>query len=255
MSKNLLELYCLIFPNKKRYFGISFSAEKRFMQHKKNAESGMNTLLYKAMRKYCSGGISLRILVVGPEKYIQDLEISAIRQFETSNIKYGYNVHPGGTLSPASNPLVAQKISRKLKGRKPSNSTIAASRKSRLGVPLTSEHKAAIADGLRGKSPSLEHRQALSSSQKEKPKTWSEGGRKKFLEVHMGNKYRRGAILSEETKQKIRVARAKQVITPAMIEALKTGDPRVGGLVATHNRWHVVRGIVNPNCSLCRGDG
>jgi hypothetical protein len=34
------------------------------------------------------------------------------------------------------------------------------------------------------------------------------------------------------------------------VKAGRTGGP-IGGIAATHLRWHVNRGIVNPRCPLC----
>jgi group I intron endonuclease len=53
----------------------------------------------------------------------------------------------------------------------------------------------------------------------------------------------KGMRHSEETRTKIRAARARQATTPEMKRAL---------LLGCHSRWHVRRKLSNPNCEFCR---
>jgi hypothetical protein len=103
------ELYVLIFPNKKRYFGISKNAKKRFIEHTYSGLRGSSNFpVHRAIRKY--GHPILQILCVGRRDYIRELEVACINKFKTTDRRYGYNVSLGGESGPS--PEMAIKISR-----------------------------------------------------------------------------------------------------------------------------------------------
>jgi len=111
MSSSRYVLYVLIFPNWKRYFGITANtAEARLKEHLKNAfKRKLMTPVYCAIRKY--GAPRLQCLVIGDRRYIQDLEIAAISHFKTTDRRYGYNVTLGGDVSPMHSKEVADRVS------------------------------------------------------------------------------------------------------------------------------------------------
>ena len=102
-------LYVLLFPNGKRYFGISKNVASRFKGHLRAATKGVDQRpLYRAMRKNV-GQVVHQTLCVGSEDYIADLEILAIARWNTTDRRYGYNLALGGNTSPMSSPGVAKR--------------------------------------------------------------------------------------------------------------------------------------------------
>lgn len=102
-------LYCLLFPNGKRYFGISNDVQLRLKGHLKCANAGSRLPIHCAIRKY--GAPLLQVLCVGSREYIAALEIAAIASFNTRDHTHGYNVTLGGDMSPMHTPVVAAKLS------------------------------------------------------------------------------------------------------------------------------------------------
>lgn len=140
------QLYALIFPNGKRYIGISTDAKKRFQRHKDQTEHGSQFSVHRAMRKYGHAAVQRQVLVIGPRDYILDLEARAIAAFDTQNPRHGYNLTAGGDANPMDLQSVRDKVRDKLKGRKLSPERIAAQRAS-----FTSERRAAISAAHKGK--------------------------------------------------------------------------------------------------------
>jgi hypothetical protein len=161
------ELYVLLFPNQKRYFGISKNAKKRYYDH---LCSKNNYPVHYAIRKY--GPPILRIICVGRRTYIQQLEIACIAKFETTDRGYGYNVSLGGELGPTpemaakiSKTKLAQKYSPPIKVREQISLKLLEYFKTRPD-PIPPKHRAAINRALakgRKKPPpfSKQHRENL----------------------------------------------------------------------------------------------
>lgn len=92
-----MNLYCISFPNKKRYFGIETIEGARWRSHKCSAKAGENLPLYKAMRKH--GIKNCKFLYIYkdiPKEYAIKLEIQFIKSYKTTDHSFGYNVSPGG---------------------------------------------------------------------------------------------------------------------------------------------------------------
>lgn len=214
MAASILSLYRIFFPNGKSYFGITSNPKNRLRQHKQNARNGVDFPLYRALRKYGTEAVRFEVLVRGSPKYIQELEISAIRHFRTDKEDGGYNLHPGGTLSPMENPAVIAKVSAALKGRSPSEVAVTNSLAARLGKKHTPEHKEKIGAALRGRAPSTEARMNMSLAQRglKKSRGWwsTPEGREKHKQNNHGNRKPRSA----ELKQKLREAALLQFADP-----------------------------------------
>lgn len=105
------ELYKLVFPNTKQYAGISYDTSKRFDGHVRSANRGVKLPVYDAMRKYGFENVRSVLVAVGSEDYIKQLEIGYIEKFQLRDRRYGYNVAPGGTISPMHASEVAAKVS------------------------------------------------------------------------------------------------------------------------------------------------
>ena len=128
-------LYRLTFPNSKIYIGATkFSAEYRFEKHCKYAPTSKNPS-GRAIMKFGRENILVETLAVGSEEYIFDLEIKAIRAFNSTDPRVGYNVTTGG--------------------------------RGIRGIIFTEEHRRKISVGKTGKtreSPSVETRRRQSAA-------------------------------------------------------------------------------------------
>ena len=92
----ILVLYEILFPNGKRYFGITKDFEKRKVGHRKDAERKGHLPVHCAIRKYGFENLQFILRAIGDEEYIKQLEISAIAAWNTTNRRFGYNVTEGG---------------------------------------------------------------------------------------------------------------------------------------------------------------
>lgn len=132
------QLYVILFPNGKRYFGItSRTLHERWRDHLSDARRRCRPI-HMALRKY-SERTSIFTLAFGSRDYILSLEISAIRIFQTRDRRFGYNVSVGGD----SNPM--------------------------MDNPHTPESRAKISAAGTGRVHSLEHRAKISLALKGKP--------------------------------------------------------------------------------------
>ena len=88
-------VYCHIFPNGKRYVGItSQSLNCRF---RKNGEGYKGQMVYNAIQKYGWHNIEHRILYENlPKEDAEQKEIEIIKEWKTNNRKFGYNRASGG---------------------------------------------------------------------------------------------------------------------------------------------------------------
>jgi hypothetical protein len=171
-------LYCLDFPNGKKYIGLTCKPRKRLNAHRYWAVRISPLPVYKAMKKH--GFPLYRILCIGSRDYIAELEVRTIAAFRTRSSRYGYNVFLGGDLGPAHTPQAAAKISAANKGRlkglrRPPEfgAKISAAKK---GIKFSPEHCARISAGkkgcpgtLKGKTRSPEHCARLSAAMKLRP--------------------------------------------------------------------------------------
>ena len=171
-------LYSLDFSNGKSYIGItSKTVEHRYDNHRRAAVFNNSQLLvHKAWRKH--GAPIVKIMAIANTDYLLDLEIKAIKHFDTLSPN-GYNLSYGGEMSPMLNPDVAIKVSQALKGRpalfKGKTHTEESKQKmrySKLGKVLTDEHKTKISLGGMGRIPTEETRLKLSLAKKGAPRPY-----------------------------------------------------------------------------------
>lgn len=196
-------LYCLEFPNGKKYIGLATDLARRCQWHRHAALRGVDFPLYRAMRKY--GFPQCRVLCLGDPKYIADLEIKAIATFRCREACFGYNVCLGGDLSPMATPAVRAKVKGRVK---------------------SALHRARLSAAHKGRRKSREHCASLSAAHK-KPT-----GR----EVSSGTRARiaaseRGKVVSDATRGKqsrsarLRPKRTLSPETRARISAALMGHP------------------------------
>jgi len=155
------QLYKLNFSNGKSYIGITTKLSlERFYGHRARAKSnsGSETLLYRAWRKY--GEPSLQVLAFVENKDLASTEIRAIEIFKTLEPN-GYNVSEGGSVSPMTNPKIAQKVSLSRKGMKFSEEHKKALSNAQKGKPRPN-----LSSALKGKKASKETKDKMSASAK-----------------------------------------------------------------------------------------
>ena len=126
-------LYRLTSPSGKSYIGISINYRKRMNDHRQQAAKGVNTRLYIAIRKYKWESFSFEILVEGSFEYVKELEVKAIKAFNTLH-PFGYNMTEGGDGCA---------------GRRATPEMIEAVRKANTGRKLGDLHKARISEGMK----------------------------------------------------------------------------------------------------------
>ena len=132
--------------NHKKYIGITKQKpEDRWGKNGENYKESSH--FYAAIQKYGWDNFEHIILKENLTKeQACNMEIHLIKQYNTQNNKFGYNVLPGGT-SPAMPQEVREKISRSMKGNKNGLNKVCSEEKkqkiskAQKGRPLAKEHK------------------------------------------------------------------------------------------------------------------
>lgn len=110
-------VYVHIFPNGKRYVGITSQEPERRWQNGYGYKP--QQLMYRAINKYKWHNIEHKILYTNLTKYeAEQMEIELIREWKTNDNRYGYNSSSGGELTSLGcvpSKEKRQKISKKLK--------------------------------------------------------------------------------------------------------------------------------------------
>lgn len=88
-------LYRLTSPSGKSYIGISKDYRRRWAIHRYRANSNGQGALYTAIRKYKWESFSSEVLVIGSFEYVKEMEVKAIKYFNTM-YPNGYNLTHGG---------------------------------------------------------------------------------------------------------------------------------------------------------------
>lgn len=182
-------LYIAIFPNNKRYVGITKDFRKRRDTHKSRAKNGYDGVFYNAIRKY--GWDNLSWNIADGYKSYDDLckcEIQEIAKHNTTDRRYGYNVDLGGRVRQGFKHTNEwkQTMSERMSGK--NNPT--------YGRKLTDEQKEHLSKINSGE---LNPRYGKSKSKIEKEKITQ--GLKKYFETHDGSFL--GKKHTKEAKNKI----------------------------------------------------
>lgn len=192
------------------YIGMSYRPSYRFREHVSAAMSGGSLPIHKAIRKYGAESILMKVMATGTQAYISSLEIAAIAAFDTR--RTGYNVSPGGGISPMAIPETRAKVSEKLRGGKLSIEHRAALSAAHTGRKHTPETIAKMSVAQSGRVISLEAREKLRASRV--GKLASDEARKNMSLSRIGRKH------SQETISKIR---ATGMATRALKRATEAG--------------------------------
>ena len=95
MSENNYKVYVHISPNGKRYYGITKKKVERRWRNGKGYKS--NKYFYRAINKHGWDNFEHIVIAKGlSEEEAKWLEIELIREWDTTNREYGYNITKGG---------------------------------------------------------------------------------------------------------------------------------------------------------------
>jgi len=183
--------------NNKIYIGQTSNLKLRLKEHKR--AKSQHSYLHSAIRKYGWDKFAVSIVCEGDKTIIDELERKYIAEYK-SLCPNGYNLETGGNLNKNASAETRRKQSEANIKRK----SIPPSRK---GCKLTEEHKAKVSAALKGRKPSdntlaaitkwmKEHKEEISN--KHKGKKMSEESRRKL------SLSRKGFKMSEEQKEKLR---------------------------------------------------
>lgn len=207
-------VYCHIFPNGKRYVGLTkHSVERRWENGNKYKTC---PLVDRAIQKY--GWKNIKHEILSTAKTLAEAEAEEkyyISEYRTTDPKYGYNILPGGDMSDnVSTKEIREKMGCGWRGKHRSEED---REKISLGVKRTLSRQES--NGHRGMKATKETRKKMSDSNK---KAWENEERKKDASKRMAermsdeafkkkvldnfSKHRRKAgqwSMSEEAKKKI----------------------------------------------------
>lgn len=91
-------VYAHIFPNGKRYVGLT--SQRLVDRYRKNGEGYKGQMVYNAICKYGWHNVEHRVLYEGlTKKEAEQKEIEIIAEWKTNDRKYGYNRASGGAVN------------------------------------------------------------------------------------------------------------------------------------------------------------
>lgn len=132
MKNKEYSLYQFLFPNGKKYIGITRQVPKN--RWKNGRAYTRNFYLYNAITKYGWENIEKTVLYSGLTKEeAEQLEIEIIKSNLSSNRAFGYNISLGGNCKGAHSLETREKLSRINKGKKMSEETKEKQRKRMMG--------------------------------------------------------------------------------------------------------------------------
>lgn len=198
-----MNVYCITFPNKKRYVGIEGKTGQRKWAHS-NSENNTNrkTLVARAIRKY--GWINCKfeyIVMDRPPEECYELEKKLIAEWGLQNIEKGYNQSSGGEKGFSGVKMTQEhkdKIINAITGLKRSEKTKELMSIINTGKKLTQEHKDKITEGLK-----------IGKPKRFAGKKHREESKKKISEALMGEKnHFFGKTHADQSKAKMSFSRS-----------------------------------------------
>lgn len=110
-------IYCHLFPNGKRYVGLTRTSLKARWGNGENYKTCL--LVNRAIEKYGWENVTHEILATAETKEEAEvLERQYIKSFKTTNPNYGYNILPGGDVSTNdATPEMREKLGRGMRGK------------------------------------------------------------------------------------------------------------------------------------------
>lgn len=114
---NDFTVYCHIFPNDKKYIGIT--RQSVYRRWSNGLGYLTSPLMNNAIQKYGWHNIEHKILYTNLTKeQAEKMEMKLISEWKTNNIKYGYNILSGGNVSNGITKDGKKRISNSRKGKK-----------------------------------------------------------------------------------------------------------------------------------------
>lgn len=241
-NENSFCVYVHVFPNGKRYVGITYRDPEKRWGPNGTYYSRSQVAICAAIRYFGWNSITHIVLLENLNRETaEEAETYLIGMMKTMDREFGYNIRSGGFVNGALAEETKIKISLAKKGK-----------------PLTEEariHLAKISANNRGRTASAEHREKIGRAHRGKPQSiarqltlavvhegnrnriCSEETKAKMRKAHEGithnaetraklSRLARGRVFSVEHRAKIREARKKQVFsaeTKAKMSATKTG--------------------------------
>lgn len=159
--------------NGKQYIGITKQKPENRWGVEGKKYKGKCPHFWNAIQKYGWNGFDHIIVASGLTiQEACDLEIRLIKEYNTQDKEFGYNVLEGGN-APSMPPEVRQKISEATIGRV------------YVGHPCSEEARKKIGDAQRGRRLTEEHKQRISEAKRGRPhKSPSEETRQKISDAH-----------------------------------------------------------------------
>lgn len=152
MEEKKYTVYMHITPNKKCYIGVTKQKVNRRWGNGSNYSN--NKYFTNAIKKYGWQNIEHKILFENlTKKQAEKKEIELIKQYNSNDLKYGYNILSGGNVMDGVTEEIRKKIADKKRGKN-----------------LTKEHKEKIKNSLKGRKMTDEWKEKISNSLKGKKK-------------------------------------------------------------------------------------
>lgn len=237
-------LYVLTFPNGKFYYGISGNVARRLVAHRGAARKGSPLYVHCAIRKYGAENVTCTTLAAGPRDYIADLEIKAISAYRTCDRGIGYNLSPGGDVSPMHVEESRLKMTASMLKRYQDPAARKQNSDAQKIAQMRPEVREAKATKRRGVALSLETRAKMSAS----------GKGKKQSPEHIANRSgtQVGVKRSKEARDRMSEGQKKRVRTPEELSRMAliarnrvmTPEHRENLRAAALARWARKRGVI-----------
>jgi group I intron endonuclease len=205
--------------NNKVYIGQSYSETERWRQHKYCARSKPKQYIDRTMKKYGISNFIYEVIAIALSQEDTDFtEIELIKQFNSQDRNFGYNISPGGDkiwnegLPKEKHPMFGRHHSEESKKK------ISEANSGKLVGPCTEERKRKISEANKGKTFSSIHKKKLSDAKLGKSREkMSEEVRQKIAKANTGktqseelrkkqSEQRMGFLVSDEVKRKISLA-------------------------------------------------
>ena len=158
------KVYVHISPNGKRYYGITKKKVEARWKNGKGYEG--NKYFYRAINKHGWGNFEHIVIAKGlSEEEAKWLEVELIREWDTTNREYGYNITKGGDSNPMDNEESRKKLSETRKGENNPNygKTLSEKTKQKMSEATKGEN-----NPMYGKKHTEESKQKMSETKKGK---------------------------------------------------------------------------------------
>jgi hypothetical protein len=200
-------LYRIHFPNGKTYTGITNNVKRRQTDHQRQAQNPVLPV-HNAIAKYGWASVNFKVLLRGPRDLIARLEIAFIAD------RPGYNLSPGGDISPMTLPAVRAKVAASMARRFEDTAVREANRTAQRAAQNRPEVASKKAEAMRGKTHTVETKARMSTA----------GAGKKQSADHVAKRTQPqiGAKRSAESRVRMSEGQKKRQRTPEELERMKT---------------------------------